>query len=179
MAAYNTGSMMNTGSAMYSAGQAMNSGAVYSQAASNAAMNSGFCSQGDINAGMVNGGVANAGMVRGGASRGCCGTSTSASYNRYNGGMAYGPGYGAGYGAGPGVGGSGLAGQNLYGGPGSSIAMTTTPGGGTVVLPPSATGDGCGCGPPNAGECTGSCGGAETMCCEPEGAGVGVNWVKT
>jgi len=166
---YTTNSMMNTGPVMYSAGQAMSSGAVM---ASNAvARNSGFVSQGEAAA--MNAAAMNGGMVRGGASRGCCGvgSSTAARYN----GMAAGSNYGM-AGAPYGYNGATYAtGATYTTGPGGEVIMTST---GTGVAP--GSGDPCGCGPgANAGECTGACGGMETMCCEPDGAATGVNWVKT
>mmetsp|Transcript_4439 Transcript_4439/g.6157 ORF Transcript_4439/g.6157 Transcript_4439/m.6157 type:complete len:116 (-) Transcript_4439:2-349(-) len=72
------------------------------------------------------------------------------------------------------TGGSMVTGGNMMGG--VSPVMSGPGGGGKVVV--AGDGDPCGCGPgSSAGDCSGACGGMETMCCEAEGGVSNVQWV--
>jgi len=64
-------------------------------------------------------------------------------------------------------------------GPGGTYSGGMVPGAGRGSAVVSGGGDACGCGPgASAGDCTGACGGMETMCCEPEGGLSSVQWVQ-
>mmetsp|Transcript_591 Transcript_591/g.614 ORF Transcript_591/g.614 Transcript_591/m.614 type:complete len:123 (-) Transcript_591:2-370(-) len=64
---------------------------------------------------------------------------------------------------------------------GSMVGPGGIVGGAPMVAPAvvNGGGDACGCGPgASAGDCSGACGGMETMCCEPEGGLSSVQWVQ-
>merc|ERR550525_229963 len=76
-------------------------------------------------------------------------------------------------------GGSTTMGPRAMVGPGGTYASGIVTGGGRGNAIINGGDDPCGCGPgSSAGDCSGACGGAETMCCEPEGGMSNVQWVQ-